>query len=122
MLCCAVQGLTWTRIANTVLASATRIPLMEAVQWKAGDKFVLTTTAWKDEIINQNEVLTVASVADNGFTINTVEALQFNHYGTTCVVLSTCQHILQLHTGPARVMHGPHGCCVKARVASHLTT
>lgn len=54
---------------------------MEAVQWKAGDKFVLTTTSWKDEMVNQNEVLTVASVTNNGLTVNTVEALQFNHYG-----------------------------------------
>lgn len=75
------QGLTWTRIANTVLAGARSIPLSEQVRWKAGDKFVLTTTSWKDEIINQNEVLTVASLADNNFTVNTVEALQFNHYG-----------------------------------------
>lgn len=54
---------------------------MEAVQWKAGDKFVLTTTSWKDEMVNQNEVLTVAIVTNNGLTVNTVEALQFNHYG-----------------------------------------
>jgi hypothetical protein len=75
-------GITWTRIASTVLVGAKSIPLVEAVQWKAGDKFVLTTTSWKDEIVNQNEVLTVASVANGGLTVNTVEALQFNHYGT----------------------------------------
>lgn len=64
-----------------MLAGARSIPLSEPVQWKAGDKFVLTTTSWKDEIINQNEVLTVASLANNNFTVNIVEALQFNHYG-----------------------------------------
>jgi hypothetical protein len=32
-------------------------------------------------MVNQNEVLTVASVTNNGLTVNTVEALQFNHYG-----------------------------------------
>lgn len=74
-------GITWTRISNTVLVGANSIPLVEAVQWKAGDKLVLTTTTWKDEIVNQNEVLTVASVTNGGLTINTVEALQFNHYG-----------------------------------------
>lgn len=74
-------GITWTRIAATVLVGAKSIPLVEAVQWKAGDKFVLTTTSWKDELKNENEVLTVASVTNNGLTINTVEALQFNHYG-----------------------------------------
>jgi hypothetical protein len=78
---CPQGGITWTRIASTVLAGAKSIPLLEAVQWKAGDKFVLTTTSWKDEIVNQNEALTVASVTNGGLTINTVEALQFNHYG-----------------------------------------
>lgn len=64
-----------------MLVGAKSITLVEAVQWKAGDKFVLTTTSWKDELKNENEVLTVASVTNNGLTINTVEALQFNHYG-----------------------------------------
>jgi hypothetical protein len=64
-----------------VLTGAKSIPLLEPVQWKAGDKFVLTTTSWKDEIVNQNEVLTVASVTNGGLMINIVESLQFNHYG-----------------------------------------
>lgn len=64
-----------------MLAGTKVIPLLEAVQWKAGDTFVLTTTSWKDEIVNQNEVLTVASVTNGGLTVNTVKALQFNHYG-----------------------------------------
>lgn len=34
-----------------------------------------------DEFVNQNEVLTVASVSADGRTVTTVEALQFNHYG-----------------------------------------
>lgn len=39
------------------------------------------SSAPTDEIINQNEVLTVASVTNGGLTVTTVEALKFNHYG-----------------------------------------
>jgi hypothetical protein len=34
-----------------------------------------------DEFVNQNEVLTVASVAADGRSITTQQRLQFNHYG-----------------------------------------
>jgi hypothetical protein len=71
----------WTRISATVLAGSRTLPLQQPVQWRAGDRFFITTTAWKDELNNQNEVLTVASVSADGRTLTTVEALQFNHYG-----------------------------------------
>ena len=34
-----------------------------------------------DEIQNQNEVLTIASITNGGLTINTVENIVYNHYG-----------------------------------------
>jgi len=81
-----VQGPTWTRIAETVRASTQAAPsktirVKDAVQWAAGDRIVLVTTYWKDEEVNQNEVLTVAGVTNGGTTITVVEPIQFNHYG-----------------------------------------
>lgn len=75
------DGFMWTRISATVAAGSKTIPLKEAVSWAAGDKIVLVTTTWKDELQNQNEVLTIASVGDGGKTITTVETIAFNHYG-----------------------------------------
>ncbi|KIY91608.1 hypothetical protein MNEG_16356 [Monoraphidium neglectum] len=74
-------GRTWTRLASTAAAGAKALLLKEPVQWAAGDKLFVATTLWKDELLNQNEVMTVASVTPDGLTVNTVEALQFNHYG-----------------------------------------
>jgi hypothetical protein len=34
-----------------------------------------------DELVNQNEVLTIAAVSTDGRTITTQQAIQFNHYG-----------------------------------------
>lgn len=44
-----LQGVTWTRVAATVLAGSSSITLQEAVQWKAGDAILLVTTTWKGE-------------------------------------------------------------------------
>jgi hypothetical protein len=80
-----------------VLVGAKSLPLTNAVQWAAGDKIFITTTTWKDELVNQNEVLTVASVSADGLTVTTVEALQFNHYGKV-----RCWVVLVAATGRAR--------------------
>jgi hypothetical protein len=45
-----MHGLTWTRIAATVLAGSTTITLQEAVQWQPGSQIVLVTTTWKGGI------------------------------------------------------------------------
>lgn len=84
-----------------MLVGARAIPLTEPVQWEAGQKFVLTTTTWKDEFVNQNEVLTVSSVTDGGFTLNTVEALQYNHYGERVGLVLFCVLALFVVAGVA---------------------
>ncbi|WIA35607.1 hypothetical protein OEZ86_004028 [Tetradesmus obliquus] len=76
-----MQGPTWTRISATVAAGSKVLPLQEAVQWQPGDSIVLVTTTWKDELVNQNEVLTVAGVSADGRSITTQQRVQFNHYG-----------------------------------------
>lgn len=42
--------------ASTGAAPSRTLRLQEAVQWRPGDKIVLTSTFWKDENVNQNEV------------------------------------------------------------------
>lgn len=56
-----VRGPTWTRLAASVPASAAGAPVRsfsvrDPVAWRAGDRVVLTSTYWKDEDVNQNEV------------------------------------------------------------------
>ncbi len=67
--------------ASTAASPSKVIKVQDAVQWAAGEKIVLVTTFLKDEVANQNEVLTVASVTDGGKTVTVVEPIQFNHYG-----------------------------------------
>eukprot|EP00775_Hariotina_reticulata_P006839 gene6839-7057_t len=55
--------------------------IQEAVQWRPGNDILLVTTTWKDELINQNEVLRIASISSDGRTITTLQRTRFNHYG-----------------------------------------
>eukprot|EP00775_Hariotina_reticulata_P013903 gene13903-14021_t len=75
------QGLSWTRIAATVISGSQTIELQEPVQWKPGQDIVLLTTTWKDELHNQNEVLRIAGISADGRQISTRQVIQFMHYG-----------------------------------------
>lgn len=47
---------TWTRLATSARASDTALNLKEAVNWQPGQQLLITTTIWRDEWQNQNEV------------------------------------------------------------------
>lgn len=51
------------------------------MDWVAGQQIVLTTTVWKDNLNNQNEVLTISSVSVDGKVLTLTSATQFYHYG-----------------------------------------
>ncbi|KAI7839068.1 hypothetical protein COHA_007210 [Chlorella ohadii] len=73
---------TWTRLAQTANAGASSLQLQDPVRsWEAGQQVVVTTTIWKDEQENQNEVVTISSVSSDGRTMYLTQPLQYQHYG-----------------------------------------
>ncbi|GMH41817.1 hypothetical protein BSKO_09727 [Bryopsis sp. KO-2023] len=72
---------TWTRLAKTASAGSNYAELQEAVDWQPGQMVFVTTTVWKDEWDNQNEVLTLSGVSKDKTKLFFSKALRFNHYG-----------------------------------------
>ncbi|KAI3428632.1 hypothetical protein D9Q98_007455 [Chlorella vulgaris] len=73
---------TWTRLAQTATAGSSTLQLQDAaLGWEPGQQAMVATTIWKDEQENQNEVVTVASVSEDGRTIFLTAPLQYQHYG-----------------------------------------
>ena len=77
---------TWTRLARKVESGDDRVYLQEAVNWFPGQEVVVLTTIPDDTDLNtanQNEVMVVRSVGDNGRLVQFTSALQHNHYAGT---------------------------------------
>ncbi len=71
---------TWTRLGATANAGSSVIQLAEAVDWEAGQKVVVVTSAMRDyPILDQNEVRAITAV--NGTMITLDTALSHTHYG-----------------------------------------
>jgi hypothetical protein len=66
----------WTKLAATAEAGATRIDVLNASQWQAGDRIVLAST---DYDARQAEVRTITAV--NGNTLSLDQPLQYMHFG-----------------------------------------
>ena len=50
---------TWTRLGATAAHGDTTIRLQQPVDWGLGQLVALSTSIWRDEFSNQNEVYTV---------------------------------------------------------------
>ena len=48
---------TWTRLDATASVGDRKIKLKQKVNWVAGQQIVVTTTIWRDEWNDQNEVM-----------------------------------------------------------------
>ncbi|GBG34875.1 G8 domain-containing protein DDB_G0286897 [Hondaea fermentalgiana] len=75
---------TWTRLAATAAAGDTQIYLQHRVNWRAGQRLVLTGTEIKDSRDwHRNEVREIANVHVKGefSRITLTEALAYTHYG-----------------------------------------
>ncbi|XP_038070546.1 fibrocystin-L-like isoform X1 [Patiria miniata] len=77
--------ITWTRLAQTSAAGATRMVLEQSVTWKAGDQIVIASTGHRHSQI-QNEFLTITAVSVDGTVLDFEPALEYEHYGFTQVV------------------------------------
>ena len=67
---------SWTKLSATAEAGSTRIEVLDASQWQAGDQIVLASTDFDPR---QAEVRTIAAVSGN--TITLTEPLEYMHFG-----------------------------------------
>ncbi|MEW5305209.1 MAG: hypothetical protein WDW36_007766 [Sanguina aurantia] len=72
---------TWTRLSSTAQAGNNWVSLQSAVNWRPGQLVVITTSIFRDEYDNQNEVMRISSVSADGKTLVFPQALRSSHYG-----------------------------------------
>jgi len=75
---------TWTRLAVTATKGTNVLSLQQPVDWEPGQTIVVVTTQLNDDLPSddhQNEEHTIASVGEDGRTIELTEPLAFEHYG-----------------------------------------
>lgn len=72
---------TWTRIASTIRPNDFRVYLQDTVNWEVGQKIVVVTSIFKDYEEDQNEVVTITSISDDGRIIEVTPPFSFIHYG-----------------------------------------
>ena len=73
-------GSAWTRLSATANAGATTLSVQTDVSgWLPGTQVVVTSSNFKDDVQNQNEIMTVSSTS--GSTIQLQGALAHTHYG-----------------------------------------
>ena len=74
---------TWSRLAITAFKGDNKIQLQQEVNWKAGQKVVVSTTVYgdpeDDPANDQNEIMVIKSV--EGSIVTFTKALKFMHYG-----------------------------------------
>jgi G8 domain len=69
---------SWTQLNATAAAGATQIALKEAVDWRAGERIVIASTAIDPD---QTEERTISAVSADGKTVTLMQALTHLHYG-----------------------------------------
>ena len=93
-------GAPWTRLEKTALPGDTSIKVQTRVDfWRPGQQILITTSQFKDEVFNQNEVVEIASVS--GDTLYLKSPLQYNHYGGAeyqCEVALISRNIMVMGT------------------------
>jgi cell surface hyaluronidase len=72
------RGPSWTRLSRTATAGSTQIALDRAVDWRPGDRLVVTSTDYDP---NQAEEVVVSAVSGSSVTLQ--QPLKFTHWGVT---------------------------------------
>lgn len=72
----AVRTVSWTRLAVTAVAGESSITLVEAVDWKVGEKITITTTSY---VLEQTEVREIIAVSADMLTLTLTEPLTYDH-------------------------------------------
>lgn len=73
-------GPLWTRLAKSVQAGDTSLEIKTNIQrWRPGQQILVTTSYFKDEEKNENEILEITG--SSGATIQVKTPFEFSHYG-----------------------------------------
>ncbi|EFA76092.1 hypothetical protein PPL_10671 [Heterostelium album PN500] len=70
---------TWTKLAATAWSGDCIIYVQDDVNWEVGQQIVITTSIYKDNLRNQNEIMTIAAI--EGKKIQLTTSLRYYHYG-----------------------------------------
>ncbi|KAM9952753.1 hypothetical protein ACTFIR_007808 [Dictyostelium discoideum] len=70
---------SWTKLSSTVWSGDRIIYVQDNINWEVGQQVLITTSQFKDELDNQNEVLTIKSIS--GKVIEFTTPIKFYHYG-----------------------------------------
>ena len=73
------RGRTWTLLSETAFSGSNSISLVESVDWKVGDRIVITSTTFD---AYQTEVFEIASISNDRRTLSFNNTLQNTHLGT----------------------------------------
>jgi hypothetical protein len=72
---------TWTRVSATIKPGDNRVYLQDAVNWAVGQSLVVATSIYHDYEEDQNEVVQIVSISDDGKVLEVSPAFKFLHYG-----------------------------------------
>ncbi|KAF5901267.1 fibrocystin-L isoform X1, partial [Clarias magur] len=75
-----------TKLATTAWAGSNALSLKDAVDWKAGDEIVLSTTSYDPQ---QTETHTISAVSNNGLTLILDQPLSYTHIAENYTVPGT---------------------------------
>ena len=62
--------IAWTQLNATAYPGATRIRVVDPVDWDIGSKIVIATTDFESPLSSHSEVATVKGVSDEGLTLD----------------------------------------------------
>ncbi|KAM9977778.1 hypothetical protein ACTFIR_011650 [Dictyostelium discoideum] len=70
---------TWTKLSTTAWTGDYVIYVQDSINWEVGQQVLVTTSVYRDEADNQNEVMTIAAI--QGKVIQFTKPLRYYHYG-----------------------------------------
>ncbi|KAK5579699.1 hypothetical protein RB653_009385 [Dictyostelium firmibasis] len=71
---------TWTKLSSTAWSGDRVIYIQDNVNWEVGQQVLLTTSIYKDELDNQNEVMTIKAI--DGKKIEFTDPIKWYKYGS----------------------------------------
>ncbi|EAL70525.1 hypothetical protein DDB_G0273257 [Dictyostelium discoideum AX4] len=71
---------TWSKLASNVWSGDRVIWIQDNVNWEVGQQVLITTSVYKDELDNQNEILTIKAI--EGKKIEFTEPIKWFKYGS----------------------------------------
>jgi len=82
------RKVTWTQLSATAATGATSVSLLEAVDWRVGERIVIATSDYSQDnadtlnlFPHETELRTITAISSDGKTVTFAEPLVYLHYG-----------------------------------------